>query len=113
MSVLERFRLSGKVALVTGAAGLYGRQITVALAEAGAQTVVASRDRDAGEGLARELRERGLAVIARQYDQGVESSILHLRDEMLDGSGRLDILVNNAVLRPMAAGFTDSAATFE
>ena len=37
MGVLERFRLDGKTALVTGGAGLYGRQITEALAQAGAR----------------------------------------------------------------------------
>ena len=45
MNVLEMFDLSGKVALVSGGAGLYGYQIVSALAEAGANVYVASRNR--------------------------------------------------------------------
>lgn len=44
MSVLEKFRLDGKVAIVTGGAGLYGQLISAALAEAGAIVLIASRD---------------------------------------------------------------------
>ena len=47
MSVLDSFSLKGRVALVTGGAGLYGRQIVAALAEAGAKTFIASRDLEA------------------------------------------------------------------
>ncbi len=113
MSVLDRFNLSGKTALVTGGAGLYGRQITAALAEAGAKTFVASRNRDALESLASDYRARALDMTALQYDQGDESSILALLNELLERAGRIDVLVNNAVLRTMKEGYSDSAASFE
>lgn len=112
MSILEMFSLKGKTALVTGGAGLYGRQIVEALAEAGARTFMASRNLQALQLFAAKLFENGLEVTALRLDQGDEKSILALRDEILRRAGRLDILVNNAVLRPMKKGFSDDAATF-
>ncbi|MDD4019188.1 MAG: SDR family NAD(P)-dependent oxidoreductase, partial [Kiritimatiellae bacterium] len=59
MKVLESFSLKGKVALLTGGAGLYGRQIAEALAEAGAMTYIASRNVDELEKVAAALRAEG------------------------------------------------------
>ncbi|OPZ30919.1 MAG: gluconate 5-dehydrogenase [Lentisphaerae bacterium ADurb.BinA184] len=56
MSILDTFFLEGKVAVVTGGAGLYGRQIVRALAEAGAQTDIASRRLAAREAVVTESR---------------------------------------------------------
>jgi NAD(P)-dependent dehydrogenase (short-subunit alcohol dehydrogenase family) len=112
MGVLDRFSLEGKVALVTGGAGLYGRQILAAVAEAGAKTFVASRDVDALEKLAAEHRKNGDDVTALQYDQSDEASILALRDTIVKKAGRLDVLVNNSVSRPMKKAFKDDASTF-
>ena len=104
MSILTQFSLKNKVALVTGGAGLYGRQIVSALAEAGAQVFMASRNVAALEPIAEEHRVSGRNVTALPLDQGEEESVLALRDEILHRSGHLDILVNNAVLRPMKKG---------
>ncbi|HUT74806.1 MAG TPA: SDR family oxidoreductase [Armatimonadota bacterium] len=112
MGVLDRFSLAGKVALVTGGAGLYGRQIVAAIAEAGARTFIASRNLEALEKVAAEHRKAGADVTALQYDQGDEGSILALRDELMRRAGRIDVLVNNAVTRPMKAGYLDDASTF-
>jgi len=112
MKVLETFSLNGKTALVTGGAGLYGRQIVDALAEAGAKVFVAARSREALEEFAASRRESGLDVEALTYDQGNEKSILALRDELLSRVDQLDILVNNAVLRSMKEGYQSSAESF-
>lgn len=113
MSVLDMFSLKDKVALVTGGAGLYGRQIVRAVAEAGATTFVASRNLDALEKLAADHRERGDNVTALQYDQADETSVLKLRDEILSRTDRIDVLVNNSVSRPMKQAFQSDASTFE
>lgn len=102
MSVLDRFNLSGKTALVTGGSGLFGKQITEALAEAGARTFIASRGTEANERFAEQCRERKLDVTVTQLDQSDEQSIERLKQHLLAEAGRVDILVNNAVLRTMA-----------
>ncbi|MEO6907761.1 MAG: SDR family NAD(P)-dependent oxidoreductase, partial [Abditibacteriaceae bacterium] len=97
---------------MTGGAGLYGRQIVDALAEAGAKVFVAARSRAALEEFASSRREQGLDVEALTYDQGDEKSILALREELLGRVDKLDVLVNNAVLRPMKEGYQSDAETF-
>jgi NAD(P)-dependent dehydrogenase (short-subunit alcohol dehydrogenase family) len=101
MNIIEWFSLKGKVALMTGGAGLYGRQIVNALAQAGARTYIASRKVEKLEEVAAGLRGEGCEVFALQVDQGDEKSINALWDEILKREGKIDILVNNAVLRTM------------
>ena len=113
MDVMDMFSLNGKVALVTGGAGLYGRQIVEGVAEAGAETYIASRNLEALEKVADEHRGRGQNVTALQYDQGDEESILALRDAIIERSGRVDVLVNNSVARPMKGGWDGEAARFD
>jgi NAD(P)-dependent dehydrogenase (short-subunit alcohol dehydrogenase family) len=98
-SALELFRLDGRVALVTGGAGIVGKHISSGLAEAGATVVIASRDLAHGQVYARELQSRGLSIEAEACDFSVEESISELRERLLSRYGRLDILINNAVAR--------------
>ncbi|MBI3117992.1 MAG: SDR family oxidoreductase [Candidatus Hydrogenedentes bacterium] len=112
MAVLDTFSLENKVALVTGGAGLFGRQIVRALAEARATTYVASRNLEALQELAGEFAGQGLTIVPLQYDQGEEQSILALRDQVLGREGGIDVLVNNSVARPMKHGYEDSAESF-
>ena len=111
MNVLDMFKLNGKVALVTGGYGLYGSQITEALAEAGATVITASRSLEKNEKYAEELRARGLEVYGESYDQTDEKSILDLLDRLVSRFGHVDILVNNSVLRCMR-GYDSDAASF-
>jgi NAD(P)-dependent dehydrogenase (short-subunit alcohol dehydrogenase family) len=111
VNVLESFSLKGKVALITGGAGLYGRQIVEAVAEAGAKTYIASRKIEELEKVASGHRRRGEDVTALQMDQSDEESVLAARDRIIKDCGKIDILINNAVARPMK-GYDDDAARF-
>jgi len=114
-TVDQLYRLDGKVAVVTGGAGLYGRHICAALAEAGAHVVVTSRDEVACTDAADELRGRGFSASSHRLDQADECSIVELRDAVVAGCGRIDILVNGSVHRqgsdPDRTSAADWAAT--
>lgn len=99
MHVLEMFQLNGKVALVTGGAGNYGRQMTLALAEAGATVITASRTLESNEAYAAQLRSQGLQVYADSFDQADDASVKALLVRLTARFGKVDILVNNSVLR--------------
>ena len=98
MNVLDSFSCKGKVALVTGGAGHqggFGSQISEALYEAGATVYTASRNVEK------------LAAFTAQYpgmkfvelDLADEGSIARCIRQIISQEGKLDILVNNAVLR--------------
>lgn len=107
-----RLGLEGKIVLLTGGAGLYGRGLAQDLAEAGASLLLASRDREACEAVAEPLRARGLSAQAFSFDQADPSSIMRLREEIFGRWGVLDGLVNNTVSRPMK-GPAGSVAEWE
>lgn len=113
MNILESFSLAGKTALVTGGAGIVGKQIVRAMAESGAHTYVASRNVASLESLAAEFAQEGLSIHPRALDQGDEASIVALRDSILAERPSVEILVNNAVLRPMKRAYRDDAASFD
>lgn len=112
MNAIERFGLNEKVILITGGAGLYGRGLVRDIASAGARVVIASRNLAAGEDVAQAEQARGLKVVAEQFDQASEESIVALRTRVLEHFGRIDGLVNNSVARPMA-GVDGSLAGWE
>jgi NAD(P)-dependent dehydrogenase (short-subunit alcohol dehydrogenase family) len=113
MRVLDSFSLKGKVALLTGGAGLYGQQIAEALAEAGAVTYIASRNVAELEKVAEALRSEGGDVTALPLDLDDEASVKALVAEILRRSGRLDVLVNNAVTRCACAGWDQPMEVFD
>ena len=110
MNTNDLFRLDGKIALVTGGAGIYGIHITRALAEVGAHVVVASRNLEQCEKVAAEMRREDLKVSSAHLDLGSSESISALCEKIVGDYGKLDILFNNAVAR---AGGNPSTVTEE
>ncbi len=99
MSVAERsiqtlFDLTGRVAIVTGAAGWLGSAMSRALAEAGARLVVTSREARQAEEFAASLP--GTGHVGLGFNQGDTDTIPAFVAEVVARTGRIDILVNNA-----------------
>jgi NAD(P)-dependent dehydrogenase (short-subunit alcohol dehydrogenase family) len=95
-----QFGLSGRVALVTGAARGLGRAISLALAHAGADLALGLRDVAADSGLAAELGKMGRKALPLQMDMRKMEQISQAVDETAKQFGRIDILVNNAGIAP-------------
>lgn len=93
---LERFRLDGKIALVTGGARGIGYATCAALAEAGAHAIIADVRADAAEEAAEKLRVQGLSVSALALDVTSVESVNAAHDAVIKAHGRIDVLVNNA-----------------
>jgi len=106
--ILDRFRLTGRVAIVTGAGRGIGRGIAIGFAEAGADVVCAARTESEIESTAAEVRARGRRGLAVRADVMVTADLARLVGTTLGEFARLDVLVNNAGgTMPRAALDTD------
>lgn len=99
MHISKLFNLNGKIAIVTGGAGLFGKPISLALAEAGAHVVIASRDATKCQKFADELADKNLKAEGLRLDLSDENSIKNGIDNIYKKYNNIDILVNNAVTR--------------
>jgi NAD(P)-dependent dehydrogenase (short-subunit alcohol dehydrogenase family) len=99
MAILERFRLDGKTALVTGGNRGLGKQMAQALAEAGAEVAVVSRRAEEDRAAAAEIAA-ATARTCRGYacDVTVPAEVDALAESALKDFGQIDVLVNNAGL---------------
>ncbi len=97
----EGRELAGRVALVTGASRNIGRAIALELAAAGAALVVNTRQAlAAAEAVVREIERAGGKAAAILADVTDEAAVAALVDKTVNRFGRLDIVVNNAAIRP-------------
>jgi len=104
----DPFDLTGKTAIVTGGSRGLGAEMCHAFAARGADVVVASRKVDACHELAAELTERyGSAAYGVACHVGKWEDCDALVAEVLQRSGRIDVLVNNAGMSPLYPSLTD------
>jgi NAD(P)-dependent dehydrogenase (short-subunit alcohol dehydrogenase family) len=96
------FSLAGRVAVVTGALGLLGKQHCLALAAAGAHVVVADLDGTASDEYARSLRSQSFPeALGIGVDITSPDSVKTMRDAIIARFGKIDVLVNNAAINDM------------
>jgi 2-deoxy-D-gluconate 3-dehydrogenase len=93
---LPSFSLEGKIAVVVGASRNIGRAITLGLANAGADVVVASRTVADLESVAEEIRSMGRKALVQKVDVTKAADIKAMADAAVAEFDRVDILVNNA-----------------
>lgn len=110
MSLPELFDLHGRVAVITGGAGLLGEEFCRTLAAAGAAVVIADIQEEAAQKLAAEIcagqpntTDMPPAAIAVRVDVTDPGSVQHMVQAALQTFGRLDILVNSAAIDPKVA----------
>src|SRR6266516_2158591 len=94
-------KLDGKVALVTGSGRNIGRATVLKLASEGAQVVVNSRTNQAeADAVAQEARARGVQALSVLADVSNKDQVEAMVARALSEFGRIDILINNAAIRP-------------
>jgi 7-alpha-hydroxysteroid dehydrogenase len=93
--ILDRFRVTGKAAIVTGAGRGIGAATAIALAEAGADVVVSARSEHQLRKVAGEIEAAGRRAVVVPADLTDLASAAGLAEAAMDAFGRVDIVVNN------------------
>lgn len=96
MHIIDRFRLDGKTALVTGGAQGIGRSFCQALGEAGAKVAVADIDMEQAQEAAEQLQKSGITAAAIEVDVTDPDGAASMVKQVMDTWGELTIAVNNA-----------------
>ena len=111
--ILDRFRLTDRVAIVTGAGRGIGAGIALAFAEVGAHVVCAARTAQEIEAVAAGVRGFGRRALAVPCDVNQRAQLDALVERALGEFGRVDVLVNNAGGFPPRPALQTSERSFE
>ncbi len=95
---MEIFSLKNKIAIVTGALGLIGKEHCNALSEAGANVIVADIDEDKSKEFASTLETESIGM---RFDVTDPENLNKAKEEILAKFGKIDVLVNNAAINDM------------
>ncbi len=96
MSISDRFSMSGKTVLITGASSGLGRHFALVLAEAGATVIAAARREDRLAGLVEEITSAGGKAVAVVMDVSDDESVIKAFDAAEAEVGTVDVILNNA-----------------
>ena len=108
MRISEKFRLNGKVAIVTGASKGIGEYIAQALGQQGAQVVLASRKQAAVDEVAARFQEEGIDATGIATHMGELGQVRALVEQTRQRYGGVDIVVNNAATNPVFGPVVDT-----
>lgn len=100
-NIKDKFDLSGRVAIISGASKGIGKAIARGLAECGASVVVSSRKQDAVDAVAAEFTADGLTATGIACHVGDEAQLQNLVEQTIATYGGIDILINNAATNPV------------
>jgi NAD(P)-dependent dehydrogenase (short-subunit alcohol dehydrogenase family) len=99
-NIFDKFSLKDCTAIVTGGAGLLGKEFSRTLAQAGALVLVADLNQALAQQVADDLNREGLRACAVGVDVTQPDSVRAMVSAALDASGRVDVLVNSAAMDP-------------
>ncbi|MGW9827316.1 NAD(P)-dependent dehydrogenase (short-subunit alcohol dehydrogenase family) [Brevibacterium pityocampae] len=109
---LDRFRLDGKVVVITGASSGLGVGFARAASAVGASLVLAARREDRLDALAEELRDAGTPVVTKRTDVSVQADCEALAAAAIEEFGRIDVLINNAGMGPAGLALREDPEVF-
>ena len=113
MTLLDRFRLDGKVAIVTGASSGLGVAFAKGLAGAGADVVICARRVERLEDTRAQVEALGRQCLAVPADVAVPDDCTRVVEQAMERFGRVDVLVNNAGIGTAVPATREAPEQFE